>query len=215
MEQLLLSIIGAHYGGIDEALADNLPKGASIAIIKKEADALYEDKRANATSCDRRLISICGLPASGKSYLCKKKLRQKQYFYLSFDEIMESLSYYKRDWLESKEDAFNRWEIPARIIGYQWLSKLSNENISIVFEHSNAVPQHIAMYQILQFIHQYTVKIYYIDTPPEIIENRLAARRRHFPLERVRERWKTMTRLLPAYAVIADEFHTIRGWREQ
>lgn len=197
-------------------LASFLPKDIDRKLVFEYADyqlTRHNDLHGANTGEAPELFNICGLPASGKSYEAKKYLlTNSNYLYLSFDSIMEQIPFYQTECRENRENAFDRWEIPARILGYGLLLQAVNSKWPILFEHGNSIEQHIAMYQIIKFIYGYKIKMRFINSPPEVVIPRLAARERYFSERRVYERWEAMDVLIPAYKVIADEFDEIGGW---
>ena len=63
-------------------------------------------------------VQIGGIPGAGKTTFCKNSHWDERLF-ISFDKIMESLPAYRQDiYRLGAVRAFNRWEMPARIIGY-------------------------------------------------------------------------------------------------
>ena len=68
-------------------------------------------------------VQIGGIPGAGKTTFCKNSHWDERLF-ISFDKIMESLPAYRQDiYRLGAVRAFNRWEMPARIIGYEALRR--------------------------------------------------------------------------------------------
>lgn len=163
---------------------------------------------------DPYLINICGLPASGKTFLCRKfKEKHKEILYISFDALMEELPAYLNDRLKDRKTSFERWELPARFIGYQLLKQAVKHKLPILFEHSNATPDHIELYEKIKRA-GYTVDILYIAADPELILPRLELRERYFSPERARERALILRELLPELERTATHFSVLQPWKE-
>ncbi len=210
MEKIICSIL--ENKTFEEVLPNNVDP--SLAII--EAENLIQERISKIKKEQTPVfINIFGLPASGKTTIAKEILKTNQnLLYISFDEIMESLSFYRADYLKDKEWAFKRWELPARVIGYKLLNKSLKERLSILFEHSNAIPQHIGLYKKIISL-GYSVEMQYINAMPDLVVNRLEKRGRFFDEKRVYERWDTLQKLIPEYKkMLADKFITLEPWKE-
>lgn len=160
------------------------------------------------------LINICGLPASGKTYLCRTfKAAHKDVLYISFDSLMEDLPSYLNEHLKNRQKSFERWELPARFVGYQLLKQAVKHGLPILFEHSNATPHHIELYEKIKQA-GYTVDIRYIKADPELVLPRLEKRERYFSPERTKERASILNELLPVYEQTATSFSVLPPWKE-
>ena len=60
---------------------------------------------------------------------------------------MEALSGYQADCSLDREKAFLRWELPARFLGYRLLLLGLRNGWPILFEHSNALREHVDLYK--------------------------------------------------------------------
>ncbi|MBO4519747.1 MAG: zeta toxin family protein [Alphaproteobacteria bacterium] len=160
------------------------------------------------------LINICGLPASGKSCLCKAfKTVHKEILYISFDALMEDLPTYLSEHVKDRQRSFERWELPARFIGYQLLKQAVKHKLPILFEHSNATPYHIELYEKIKQA-GYTVDIRYINADLELVLPRLEKRERYFSAQNTRARASALQEILPVLEKNADHFSILRPWRD-
>ena len=93
------------------------------------------------------LRQISGIPGAGKSTYCQAHLPQN-YLFLSFDKIMVELSGYKKTLAEEGAvSAYKKYEMPARIIGYEVLRRALRNHYNILFEHSGTNNAHIEMFK--------------------------------------------------------------------
>ena len=70
--------------------------------------------------------------------------------YIGFDAIMENERLpYIREEVNHAEEAFKRWELSARIAGYELLKRAIENKYLIIFDHSSALPQHIDLFNLL------------------------------------------------------------------
>ena len=156
------------------------------------------------------LINISGIPCAGKSTLSQKILNQNPFLlYISFDEIMESLSLYQNDYKShGQEYAFKKWEIPARYLGYKLLQTSIKNNYPILFEHSNANTLHIDLYRWIKN-QGYYLEIRFINIDIDSAEERSKKRNRYMPLEIIKERYEQLQKINLKLQLIADKFEII------
>lgn len=194
------------------SLESLLPEGCDADKIRKEVEDLFEKKTRFLHSEKRPvLINLSGLPASGKTFRSKKiRSKRPDLLYIGFDEIMESLAEYKKDFALDPKKAFERWELPARWIGYDLLNRAVNKKFPVLFEHSNANPKHLDLYR--NIINEgYFVEMRFIDATPETVLPRLEKRARYFPAGQVAERWQVLQKLLPDYKTAVSKFIVLNG----
>ena len=147
---------------------------------------------------------VAGVPCSGKShYINVLREEYPDAFVLQFDDIMCKFNGYCVVFEnKGKEAAFAEYELPARWIGYQLLIRALEKNVSIIWEHSSALEQHVDLYKIIYHKSVYQVEMLYIDTPMEIIMQRTLKERdkgRFLPIEYITERSEKLKALLPIY----------------
>ncbi len=169
------------------------------------------------------LLHLAGIPGAGKSTYCNQILQgsknelseinihRNNTFYLSFDEIMESLPGYTK--ISCPTEAFKKFEQPAAALGYGLLANAIFRNLNILFDHSAAKLEHLELCQLLKTAGIYQLKIHYIASQPSITSQRTKAREaltgRHTPLALIHDRHKLLLELIPKYQSIVDEFKII------
>ncbi|MDR2131675.1 MAG: zeta toxin family protein [Odoribacteraceae bacterium] len=197
--------------GGGQRLDELLPGKRLRERVLKEYDAFTGKKKRLATpSPAPRLLNISGIPGAGKSTLARRiREEEPSLLYLSFDELMESLTPYREDLLEhGAAEAFKRWEAPARHLGYRFLGECVERRHSLLFEHSNATPGHVALYRHLKS-RGYRVEIRFIDAEPSVALARARQRERFLPAGIIAERHALLQALNERYKAIVDTFETI------
>lgn len=191
------------------------PSDVNLQAIKREIrEAVRHALSGVQPAASPYLINICGLPASGKTHLCRAfKAADAGMLYISFDAIMEDLPTYLSEHMHDRKKSFERWELPARFVGYQLLKQAVKHKLPVLFEHSNATPHHIELYEKIKQA-GYTVDIRYINADPELVLPRLEKRERHFPPERTRERADILRKLMPVFEQTANVFSVLPPWKE-
>ena len=102
--------------------------------------------------------------------------------------------------------------VPARFLGYRLLLLGLRNGWPILFEHSNALREHVDLYKKIKSL-GYRIHMVCIDATPEMVIKRLARRNRFFPEEQVKKRWDCLIDLLPEYQKIVDDFKLIQPWK--
>lgn len=126
-------------------LEEVLPSGCDAGPVWMDFDCWVDSQKVDMrTSESPLLLNICGIPASGKSYWAEEWLSENgPCLHIAFDAIMEALSGYQADYSLDRENAFLRWELPARFLGYRLLLLGLRNGWPILFEHSNALREHV------------------------------------------------------------------------
>ena len=93
------------------------------------------------------LWQVSGIPGAGKSTYCARHL-MPNFLYISFDKIMLMLEGYQKT-LEKEGNvvAFGRYEMKARIMGYELLRRAINKKLNILFEHSGTNSAHLELFK--------------------------------------------------------------------
>jgi predicted ABC-type ATPase len=157
------------------------------------------------------MIHMCGIPGSGKTTYTSQFLSENpNYSLVQFDTVMEGLSGYQSDReLYGLAEAFRRWELPARAIGYHLLQALVDNERNIFFDHSATNRQHLALIQAVRE-RGYVVEMHYIDCSPTEASRRVIAReqriKRHTPPALIHERHELLQELVPSYEGLVDRF---------
>jgi Predicted kinase len=201
-----------------DRLVDKILKGKSLCDIiidttlQKQVISEFESLLKTKTeklqqSASPYLINISGIPGSGKTTLAKQILsRNSELLYVSFDEIMENISFYKSDCQKlGAECAFTKWELPARYLGYKLLRDGLINRYPILFDHSNAFLEHIELYKIIKGM-GYKTEIQFIDIDLKTAIERSKKRLRFVPEKMIRDRHKLLKNLNLQYNEIVDKF---------
>lgn len=156
------------------------------------------------------LTQIGGIPGAGKSTFCKYFQNSKS-IYLGFDEIMESIPGYRQDiYLLGGEESFKKWEMPARVIGYEILRRAVIHKLNIFFEHSGVNEAHIELFKNAKLL-GYRTEVDYLLCKPQIAMKRTVERekqtRRHTPKELILERSSLIKKYIEKYKKIADHMY--------
>ena len=161
------------------------------------------------------LINVSGIPGAGKTTYCKKILDQIPYLnYVSFDAIMESILYYQVDMKNDPQYAFTKWEIPARILGYEILIELISKGLPILFEHSSANFQHVELFKYIKEKLGYKIEMHFVPIALKDalirVKKRERLTKRYTPEELVVDRKLFLQQNLSYYKNIVDVFKEAR-----
>jgi len=155
------------------------------------------------------IVHTLGFVGSGKSTVKKQFLAENaHYMPLGFDAVMESFAEYRHDFdTLGAQAAFERWELPARALGYEILGAAIDRHLNIMFENSGTRADHVALLARLKGMGW---RVTILDTlcDPRIALQRARARpeARWFPDSYVFERKAAIDALKPLYREIADEW---------
>jgi len=210
MQSVINKILAPH-----SALSEIFPSDVDLRAIKQEIRSAVKRALDGIEPVEKPyLINICGLPASGKTYLCSAfKAAHKEILYISFDALMEDLPTYFSEHLSDRQRSFERWELPARFVGYQLLKQAVKHKLPILFEHSNATPYHIELYEKIKQA-GYTVDIRYINADLNLVLPRLEKRERYFSPKNAQARACALQEILPVLEKTASHFSILQPWQK-
>lgn len=212
-EDIAISITGYSYSNIKETIPDGVDKEEIAAVYEEIIDEYLQKGIPREIPA---LINVSGVPGAGKSTFCKKLLAMPENssaIYIGFDAIMENERLpYIREEVNHAEEAFKRWELSARIAGYELLKRAIENKYLIIFDHSSALPQHIDLFNLL-LSEGYEVHFNFIFIPEEEARRRVKNRKRYIPPYYIEERSKTLQYLLPEYKRICTTFKQIEPMR--
>lgn len=161
-----------------------------------------------------QLWQISGIPGAGKSTFCKLHL-PVNCLLLSFDAIMLSLSGYQKMLKEKGAvAAYQAYEMPARIIGYEVLRRAVAKKLNIMFEHSGANKAHLELFKnISQY--GYKTAVNFIICNTDLAISRAAQREkqtnRHVPKQLIAERAEKIKEYIKSYQQITPQIAFFDG----
>lgn len=162
------------------------------------------------------LVHMLGIPGAGKSTFYRNHhSRFADYVFVSFDEIMEALPAYQSDLQKlGSVAAFSRWELPARVIGYELLSRAIAAKKNIFLDHGGSPLAHQELLQNIKALN-YQTEMFWIKCDLDKAIRRTSERakitKRHTPPQMIVERQELIRALAPRYKKIVDKFHIIAG----
>lgn len=161
-------------------------------------------------SAHPRFVQVGGIPGAGKSTFCAGR-RWNDRLFISFDAIMENIPAYQTDiYRLGRAGSFKKWEIPARIVGYELLRRAVEARADIYFEHSGVNRPHIQLVENLKKC-GYRTEMHFILCSLAIAEARAKAReqmtKRHTPPAIIAERYNLVDTYLQTYAAKVDSLY--------
>ncbi len=194
---------------------DDLP-----ADLHKEGSNLINETLSNSKKQSQpNYLHVAGIPCAGKSTFIKNNLTSgvlgEDFVLISFDTIMLNLSGYKNelkniDTVTTKNlaELFKKYEMPARIIGYELLQQSVNNKTNIVFENSGSFMGNLYLMEDLKKYGYLTI-FHSIECTKETALKRVSAReiaeQRHTPKQMIEERFKFYEELKSKYQQLADK----------
>ena len=209
IENITTSVTGYPYSNLKETIPDGVDKEEIAAVYEEIINEYLQKGKAQEIPS---LINVSGIPGSGKSTFCKKLLDMAVNscaIYIGFDSIMENkrLPYIKEE-INHPEEAFQRWELSARIAGYELLRRAIGNKFLIIFDHSSALSQHVDLFNL--FLSEgYEVHFNFVFISEEEAKKRVQNRKRHVPQYYIEERNQNIQKLLPEYKQICTTFKQI------
>ena len=127
---------------------------------------------------------------------------------------MESILYYQVDMKNDPQYAFTKWEIPARILGYEILIELISKGLPILFEHSSANFQHVELFKYIKEKLGYKIEMHFVPIALKDalirVKKRERLTKRYTPEELVVDRKLFLQQNLSYYKNIVDVFKEAR-----
>lgn len=155
-------------------------------------------------------VQVGGIPGAGKSTFCAER-RWNERLFISFDAIMENIPAYQTDvYRLGSVESFKKWEIPARIIGYELLRRAVEIRADIYLEHSGVNQPHVQLVENLKKC-GYRTEMHFILCRLAVAEARAETRERltnrHTPPEIIAERYNLVNTYLQTYAATVDNLY--------
>ncbi len=196
-----------------------IPEIAGIIPYKYESIrcSLYDNILNNIIgkkipNSNKFIFHMLGIPGSGKTTFIKtvEEINSDNCVLIAFDDIMERIPYYREDNIKlGSVESFKKWEIPARVIGYELLVRSIESSLSIFFDHGGLCRQHVSlMSNIRSYGYKTIMKFMNCDlkTAQERVVKRETVTGRHTPVEMINKRHGLLKELMPIYKNMVDEF---------
>ena len=181
-------------------------------------EPIIEKLLSGAVSSEKpEFVHMLGIPGAGKSTFYKNnKEKFADFIRIDFDAIMELLPEYQRDLkLLGSEKAFERWQMPARVAGYELLRRAVESGKNIFFDNGGSADCHR---ELLANVKKkgYHTAMYYINCPINIAVSRAVERekitKRHTPKKMIEDRKLLIQKNLPLYKALVDDFYKV-AWK--
>ena len=152
-------------------------------------------------------IQVSGIPGAGKSTFCARNYAKSTL--VQFDDIMAKIPQYKKDCERlGLIQSFSKWEMPARVIGYEVIHRLLEKKASFVLEHSGMNLAHIKLVDVLKK-QGYHTSLQFLFCDLEEACRRVLEREkkisRHTPPELIKERFDAILQYLDIYKQKMDK----------
>ncbi len=171
-------------------------------------DSLLPAESEAAT--DPIVYAMSGVPGAGKSTFVMQELKSGRFpdnaFILNPDRVMQALPEYQIDLGEKgREEAFIRWEMPARDLSYELLEVAVRRGGHVIKDMGCSRHENLEMLQNIKG-RGYRLEMHYIYCASEEAVRRANARGRYTPESMIYERAEMLAELLPCYKELADCF---------
>lgn len=182
-------------------------------IKTTESEALINAYLQQASSQTNPLIiHMAGIPGAGKTTFYHSR-PWPEHVFIAFDDIMENLNSYKKDRkILGNAAAFSKWELPARVIGYELLCRAVEKRKNIFFDNGGSSQAHLDLMQNIKKF-GYNSEMYYIFCSLDTAINRAVQREketnRYTPPEIIQERYIKILKNVKEYQKIVDKFYHV------
>jgi hypothetical protein len=106
------------------------------------------------------ILHMLGVPASGKTTYVRQNIPANT-IVVGFDDVMERIPLYHDDLKKyGKVEAFARWELCARQIGYEILFRSLDLGLNVIFDHGGSREDHLALLTWLKGQGRYKVHMF-------------------------------------------------------
>ena len=143
------------------------------------------------TSKEPLLWQVSGIPGAGKSTYCDL-YKKPNFLYVSFDKIMQQLSGYQQELsCNGTTSAYKKYEMQARVIGYELLMRGVSSKLNIMLEHSGTNTAHLELFKNIKSLGYKTAVSFIvcdINTAISRAKNREKIEKRYVPEELILKR---------------------------
>ena len=190
-----------------QTIIEHLFRSGTIAYVyKRIACTQYDDLIDKIVACapveaDASFIQVSGIPGAGKSTFCNRYYSNATL--VQFDAIMAGIPQYQKDCERlGLIQSFSKWEMPARVIGYEVIRRLIDKKASFVLEHSGMNSAHIKLIEVLKK-QNYRTQLQFLYCDLEEACRRARQREktisRHTPEDLIKQRFKASLEYLDIY----------------
>ncbi len=209
LEKIITAITGCPY----DELYKTLPADTDRQKVVSTYEAIINEcLTGHPMQQSPYLINVSGIPGSGKTTYCRELAKMPEHsdaIYIGFDAIMEHAELpYSTEVQINPEEAFRRWELSARIAGYELLKRATEKKYDIIFDHSSAHYHHVSLFENL-LRKGYNIYFYYLSINPQTAKQRTHHRKRYVPPTYIDDRYTALQKLLPEYRKICTTFKQI------
>lgn len=167
----------------------------------------------------RTALVMSGIPGAGKSsflqLLQSRGLIRPEAYWLDPDGAMKAMPEYRRDFkVLGQDEAYARWELPARRIAYAGFEEARRAGLPVVIDMACARRENLDMVRALKD-GGYTVYMIQVLCPPEVAHQRARRRDRPMPLDRIIERMAGIAALAPEFRNLADDYLVLDNGAEE
>lgn len=157
------------------------------------------------------VYAMAGIPASGKSTFVERSQQNGDFpqdtFILNPDLVMHCLDDYHLCCLEEgAEKAFLKYDLPSRMLAYDFFDEAINRRMDIIKDMGNARFENIEKIKRLKE-EGYCVKVFFVYASIDAALGRLKLRDRHTPKEMVVERAASLKELVYDLYKLSDSFY--------
>ncbi len=155
------------------------------------------------------LYAMAGIPGAGKSTFVRNALERRYFpkdsFILNPDMVMDVIPAYREDYAKmGADEAFARWEMPARALAYDLAREAAAKRVNIVKDMGLVRTENWRMLMEMRS-KGYTITIHHIICDADEAVRRCATRERHFPAQKIYERARDLDALMVEFADIAHK----------
>lgn len=166
-------------------------------------------KEAKVSNCPK-IINMGGIPGAGKSTFYHNN-KWLPHVLVDFDNIMENLPSYQKDINTiGNTESFKKWEITARIIGYEILRQAIEMRCNIFFDNGGLFSTYANLLSNIKK-YNYSTEMHFINCDIETAFKRTAKREellhRHTPRETIENRNQVVSDFISKYKNIIDNLY--------
>lgn len=232
INDIIVDITDCPFQNIIDIIPDDIIDKKYITNVFEEI--INESLSSVFSVAEPFLINVSGIPGSGKSTYCQMLLNNtanreidcsNNVLYISFDKIMEDHRLpFLMEVTTSPQLAFEKWELPARIVGYELLKRAVEKRVNILFDHSSAIiiqnngtcedikKPHVELFKFIisrDYIFHYRYVFIYDNEAKRRCSERAKSTHRIVPENYIKDRSNILRGLLDEYIKLSDTYKKI------